>query len=185
MIGLLKFYESEFLTMIATKVSFRAIATFFAFMLICLLPLSKAKAQNPHAQKFADWRIRCNSATGAPSKCQMYQNVVVAETGQPILQLVVGYIRDLPSPVGVITLPLGVYLPEGLTLQIDRGQTYEIAFEICKARGCRARFSIDDALLGTFKAGNTAKVTSFNSVRKPVRIPVSLQGFSAAIARLR
>ena len=115
----------------------------------------------------------------------MFQNVVVKETGQPILQMVVGYLADVPSPVGVITLPLGVYLPQGLTLQIDKGQTYEMAFEICSAKGCRVRFSIDDTLLGVLKGGSTAEITSYNAGRKPVRIPISLKGFTAAVGQLR
>ena len=115
----------------------------------------------------------------------MFQNVFVKETGQPILQMVIGYINDVPSPVGMVTLPLGVYLPQGLTLQVDKGQTYEMAFEICSAKGCRVRFSIDDALLGTFEGGTTAEITSYNTVRKPVRIPISLKGFTAAVGQLR
>ena len=172
-------------TMTAAKVPVRAGAAFFVFMLLGLSLASTANAQNPHAKIFGDWRIRCNSATGAPSKCQMFQNVVVKETGQPILQMVIAYINDVPSPVGVVTLPLGVYLPQGLTLQVDKGQTYEMAFEICSAKGCRVRFSIDDALLGTFKGGTTAEITSYNTMRKPVRIPISLKGFTAAVGQLR
>ena len=171
--------------MIAAKSSLRRCAVFFLFTLVGLLSLSKTNAQVPHAQIFGDWRIHCNSATGAPSKCQMFQNVIVKETGQPVLQMMVGYIRDVPSPVGVVTLPLGVYLPQGLTLQVDDGQTYEMAFEFCSAKGCRVRFSIDDALLSTFKDGSTAKFKSYNNMRKPVRIPVSLKGFTAAIGHLR
>ena len=171
--------------MIAAKGPVRTCAAFFVFVLFGLLPLTSASAQNPHAKIYGDWRIRCNSATGAPSKCQMFQNVVVKETGQPILQMVVGYLADVPSPVGVITLPLGVYLPQGLTLQIDKGQTYEMAFEICSAKGCRVRFSIDDTLLGVLKGGSTAEITSYNAGRKPVRIPISLKGFTAAVGQLR
>lgn len=162
-----------------------------AVLFVFLLDLSiqavhaPAAAQNPHAKIFGDWRIRCNSATGAPSQCQMFQNVVVKETGQPILQMVVGYMQDVATPVGVITLPLGVYLPPGLTLKIDGGQTYELGYEICGRAGCRVRFSMDEALLSSFKKGNTIEIAFYNTVRKPIRVPVSLMGFTAAIGQLR
>lgn len=144
-----------------------------------------AHAQNPHAKIFGDWRVRCNSATGAPAKCQMFQNVVVKDSGQPILQAVVGYIDEVETPVGVITLPLGIYLPPGLTMQVDKGQTYELAFEVCGRKGCRVRFSIDDTLLGTLKRGNAAEIAFFSASRKPIRVPVSLKGFTAALAQIR
>lgn len=158
----------------------------FAFLIAAAgLSAAPAVGQNPHGKIFGDWRVRCNSAAGAPSKCQMFQNVVVKETGQPVLQAVVGYIENVAPPVGVFTLPLGVYLPPGLTLQVDKGQTYEMAIEMCGRNGCRVRFSIDDALLGTFKAGSIAEVAFHSGNRKPVKIPLSLKGFTAALGQIR
>ena len=171
--------------MVTAKVRQSASAAFFLLTLVGIFLFFPAKAQNPHAKVFGDWKVRCNSATGAPSKCQMFQNVVVKESGRTIMQMIVGYINDVPSPVGVITLPLGVYLPKGLTIQIDKGQTFKVGFENCSAKGCRVRFSIEDALLGTFKSGITASVTSYNMARKPVLIPISLKGFTAALGQLR
>jgi invasion protein IalB len=147
--------------------------------------LSPAAAQNPHGKAFGDWRIRCNSATGAPSKCQMVQNVIVKDSGRPILQSVIGFIDDAPNPIGVFVLPLGIYLPAGLTLQIDKGQIYEMSLEICGQKGCRVRFSIDDALLRTFKNGNVAEVGFQTGLQKPITVPLSLKGFTAAIGQLR
>ncbi len=168
-----------------TKFSARAWVAIFVFAATCLSASSHSFAQNPHAKIFGDWRIRCNSATGAPSNCEMFQNVVVKETNQPVLKAVVGYVTDVPTPVGVITLPLGVYLPPGLTVQIDGGQIYEMAFEICGRNGCWVRFSFDVKLLSTFKGGDKAEVAFYNASRKHVRVPVSLKGFTAAIGQLR
>ncbi len=115
----------------------------------------------------------------------MFQNVVVKETRQPVLQAVFGYMDGADTPVGVFVLPLGIYLPPGLTLQIDKGQVYEMALEICGRKGCRVRFGIDDKLLGLFKSGSIAEVAFQNGVRKPMRVPLSLKGFTAALGQLR
>ena len=171
--------------MLATKFPALNFAAVLVLAAIAIPAISRANAQNPHAKIFGDWRIRCNAATGAPSKCQMFQNVVVKDTGQPILQTVVGFMKDVAAPVGVITLPLGIYLPPGLTLQIDKGQSYELAFETCGQKGCRVRFSIDDTLLGTFKGGNVVEIVFYNGARKAIRIPVSLKGFTAALGQIR
>jgi len=140
---------------------------------------------NPHGKTFKDWRIRCNKPTGAPSECQMFQNVVVKESGEPVLRFVVGYMDGVKTPVGVFILPLGIYLPPGLTLQVDKGQTYEMTIEICAPKGCRVRFSFDDKLLATFKRGKKAEIIFYSGGRKAVRVPVSLNGFSAALGVLR
>jgi len=158
---------------------------FFAACLIAVILAGPAGAQNPHGKSFDHWQVRCNTPTGAPSDCQMVQNVVVKESGKPVLQLVVGYMEKVDNPVGVLVLPLGIYLPSGLTMQIDKGQAYEMAFEICGRNGCRVRFSFDEALLGTFKKGNAAEVVFYSGGRKPIRVPLSLKGFTAALKTLR
>lgn len=174
-------FNNDDVTMLSTK--FRAC---LGAILIAVagLAASPAAAQNPHGKIFGDWRVRCNPATGAPAECQIFQNVVVKDTGQPILQAVVGFLDNVATPVGVFTLPLGIYLPPGLTLQVDKGQTYEMAIEICGRNGCRVRFSIDDKLLGTFKSGKIAEVAFYGGNRKAIKIPVSLKGFTAALAQI-
>ena len=78
-------------------------------------------------------------------------------------------------------MPLGVYLPPGLTLQVDDGQVYKMAIEICGPKGCRVRFSFDDNLLNLFKFGSAAIVTFSGTDQKPIRISVSLKGFTLAL----
>lgn len=164
----------------------RPFGIFLIFGLL-LLPAftDPAAAQNPHGKRFGSWQIGCNSATGAPSQCQMVQNVFLKETGQPVLQSVIGFIEGAPAPIGVFILPLGIYLPHGLTLQVDKGQTYEMALEICSKKGCRVRFSIDAKLLQALKGGSVAEVGFQTGSQKPLKIPLSLKGFTAALGQLR
>jgi invasion protein IalB len=161
------------------------VAIILGVLLLLPISISSAIAQNPHAKIFGDWRIRCNTPTGAPADCTMFQNVVVKGSGQPVLQAVFGYMDGAKTPVGVFVTPLGIYLPPGLTLQIDEGQVYEMNFEICGRSGCRVRFSVDENLLKTFKVGNTAKIVFQSGVQKPVEIPLSLKGFTAALKQVR
>ena len=60
-----------------------------------------------------------------------------------------------------------------------------MAIEICGRNGCRVRFSIDDKLLNTFKSGNTAEIAFYSGNRKPVKVPISLKGFTAALGQIR
>lgn len=147
-----------------------------------------ANAQNPHGKKFKDWRIHCNSSAGAPAICIMVQEVVFKNTGKRILQFVVRYSENAETLIGDIILPLGIYLPAGVTMQIDKGQVFEIPIELCtdgQMRGCRARFSFNTELLASIKAGGKAKVVFQDARHTPVPVPVSLAGFTAGLKSIK
>lgn len=157
----------------------------FAFALAMFFLTAPAAAQNPHGNAHDAWRVRCNTPTGAPAACQIFQNIVVKESGQPILKFAIGFADDAKTAVGIFVIPLGIYLPSGLTLQVDDGQVYEMAIEICGQKGCRVRFSFDETLMNIFKRGSAAKVTFYGGDQKPISIPVSLKGFTAALNDVR
>ncbi len=152
-----------------------------AFALATFFLAAPAVAQNPHGNTHDSWRVRCNTPTGAPAACQIFQNIVVKESGQPILKFAIGFADDAKTAVGIFVIPLGIYLPPGLTLQVDEGQVFEMAIEICGTKGCRVRFSFDANLLNLFKRGNAATVTFHGGDQKPIRVPISLKGFTAAL----
>jgi invasion protein IalB len=84
-----------------------------------------------------------------------------------------------------LTLPLGVYLPTGLLLQIDDGETLKIPVEICLPNGCHTRMALIGELLKKLRAGRMAKLAFHDSQQRRITVPVSLAGFTAAFAALR
>jgi invasion protein IalB len=159
--------------------------TFFCVIALAAIP---ANAQNPHGKKFKDWRVHCNASEGAPSTCIMVQEIVFKKTGKPILQFVIRYTQNPNAVIGDIILPLGIYLPAGVTMQIDNGQVFEIPVELCtdgRMRGCRARFSFDAALLAKVKAGGKANIIFQDSRQTPVTVPASLAGFTAGLKAIK
>mgnify|MGYP003627414379 FL=1 len=153
--------------------------------LVCFLSVFPAQAQNPHGKIFEAWRVQCNAPAGAPAICQMFQNIVVKESGEPMLRFFVGYQGESETPIGVFVVPLGVHLPSGITLKIDDGQAYELALEVCLPNGCRARFGFDQNFLELFKRGNGGTVSFVGGNRQPFNIPISLKGFTAALKAIR
>ena len=149
--------------------------------LIAGLSALPASAENPHGKVYDSWRIQCNSPTGAPSSCRMFQNIIVKDSREPILRFFVGYAEESKAPIGLIVVPLGMNLASGITFKIDDGQTYELAVEVCLPNGCQARFGFDENFLDLFKRGNGATVTFFGGNQQPFNIPVSLKGFTAAL----
>jgi len=153
--------------------------------LLWLLLISPVQAQNPHGQIFDAWRVQCNSPTGAPAACQMFQNIIVKDSGEPVLRFFVGYQGESETPIGVFVVPLGVHLPSGITLKIDDGQAYQLVIEVCLPNGCRVRFGFDQNFLDLFKRGNSGTVSFVGGNRQPLNVPISLKGFTAALKVIR
>lgn len=150
--------------------------------------LGTANAAQPTAgQKFGDWSIGCDQ-DGGQSVCHLDQAVIDNNTQKPVLQVGVGYLPGQDGkkqPKMVIIVPLGVILPQGLTVQIDDGPGAQVPFLHCMAAGCRTVVNLDAPTIAKFKAGTKAKMTFAAPNGQPVSVPVSLSGFTAGFDALK
>lgn len=92
--------------------------------------------------------------------------------GQPILAL------------AEIVVPLGVFLPGALGLQVDQNEPKAVPFERCIPDGCVVRAPIAAAMLEQMKVGGTANLIVSPSPDERVKLPISLSGFTAAFNSL-
>ena len=83
-----------------------------------------------------------------------------------------------------IVVPLGVFLPGALGLQIDDNQPKAVPFERCIPDGCVVRAPIAAAMLAQMRAGTTAHLIVSPSPQERVKLPISLNGFTAAFNSL-
>jgi invasion protein IalB len=146
-----------------------------------------AAAQPQSGQAYEDWQVRCARPNEtAPEQCHIGQTVVTKENGKPFLYIGVGYAPDRPDgPVLLVTVPLGIHLPSGVTLQIDQGQPLGLLVERCDRNGCHAGLALDGKTLASMQKGLMARVSIRDSARNPVKVPISLKGFTAGLAALR
>jgi invasion protein IalB len=94
-------------------------------------------------------------------------------------------IRKQPQGLAmVMALPHGLHLPGGISYQVDSGQKKSVPIAASDAKGVYAVVPLDNALLGSMKRGNTFNVTMVGSNRRPVSIPMTLAGFTAAADEL-
>jgi len=165
--------------------------------------------------KFDDWTVRCDEVPKPSSKlevtvdgsdqageaaaaegdapaagetetiCQITQILNEKGSNQPVMQVAVGYLPDTEHPVGAFTLPLGIWLPPGLQLQVDSGKTGRVPVDTCGQGGCRAGVELDAQFLASMKKGSALNVTFGGAGRQPVTVPVSLKGFTAALDSLK
>lgn len=150
------------------------------------LAATAASAEPTDGQTYTDWTVKCETAPGAQSEqCFMFQNRVLRDTGKRILHTSVGYLPGQSEPVMLLTTPLGVSLPHGLVLWLDDEVLAEVPFQVCQTQGCRGGLKLEGALLERLRAGGTARVVFHDAQRREVDLPVSLAGFSEALAALR
>lgn len=153
---------------------------------LSLLLTTTVSAQPKDGQTFDNWAVRCEKLPESEvEQCYLFQNLVLKEGGQRVLHMAVGYIPDNPNPVAIMTLPLGISLPPGVSVQIDNDEPVVIPVERCEQKGCQAGLVLEEKLLNAFKRGIEAKVIIHDGARRPINVPVSLKGFTAGLNSLR
>ena len=113
---------------------------------------------------------------------------IVDQNGNRVVLAVVGRLPNIDVPGLLILLPLGISLPPGTFLKIDQGEERRVPVERCESQGCRIELLLDDDLLARLKAGSRATVGFHvydgQGKRPRVDVPISLIGFSAALAEV-
>ena len=105
----------------------------------------------------------------------MLRTTVHAADGGAVLEVAAG--RDAL----VVTTPLALFLPEGLTLALGQEPERVVPWRTCGPQGCEATVPMQPALLEALRRerGGTAGLTLVDGVQ--VRLAFSLMGFSAAL----
>jgi invasion protein IalB len=149
-----------------------------------------AQAQTPapaesEVERIQDWSLQCTKAQADKArKCFLIHNVFRAEDNKRILQIVVGRFSADNVLAALFFVPLGIRLPPGLILQIDKNDPLQIELELCTGKGCQAQVRLDDALLAAFKAGKGGEITFEDATGLAVGVAFSLKGFTAGMAKL-
>ena len=157
-------------------------------------PQQGAPGQAPPAEsklterQFKDWTVRCGRQNEkGPEVCGMEQQTTDKE-GRTVLAVFVGKVPNSPDPGLLIMVPLGVLLPAGVMLQIDSGAEMPLEVNRCERQGCRIELLLKPDLLTRLKSGSQAKVLfevfDPQGERRRLGVPVSLQGFTAALEQV-
>lgn len=147
-----------------------------------------AQAQNiePTSETIQDWTLKCAMPQGATAEqCILVQDRNDPSTQQPLMQVAAGLWGPERQRGLVITLPLGVTLPQGVELKVDETTTSRTPYVTCTPNGCQSHVLLDDALLQSMKSGGRGTVVFANSRGEAVPVNFSLSGFTAGIARIK
>lgn len=132
------------------------------------------------------WDTSCAQLTRRDEpNCEMSQMVIVPQSRQVLLRVEIEVPGDGSGPRMVLRLPHGIYLPAGITLEIDEAAASEAEVQTCDAQGCYAVVDLDDDLVSRLERGNQLSVTFRSLSREAVSVPVDLRGFTEAYAKIR
>ena len=117
------------------------------------------------------------------------QQDIVNKQGARVLLAIVGRVPNVETPGMLVLLPLGIALPPGVFLKIDDGDPQPLELKLCAKEGCHAEEApLKSDVLAQLKAGTKAVVGFhvYNQQGKQpqVGVPISLLGFSAALAEV-
>lgn len=138
------------------------------------------------ADQFGDWVRQCDPPQdGKPGTCFILQKTIMKESGQQVMAIGVGYYGEKQVPAAIITAPLGIFLPVGLTLTVPGVEPVRVVVESCTPQGCRGGTALTDEILAAMKKGERAEIGMQDMRRRPVNLPISLKGFTAGFATLK
>lgn len=134
---------------------------------------------------YRDWTLRCDHLPEAPPRkvCEVVQ-AVRASNGQAVLaQIVLGRpAPDQPMKL-IVQLPAGVWLPANVSLTAPSHRSVTAVYTRCQQL-CVADADVDEGLIEALKAATEpASLTFQDGNRRPIELPVSLNGFTAAISQ--
>jgi invasion protein IalB len=129
------------------------------------------------------WAVICeNAQTGLD--CRAVQSVRLND-GRATLNVAVRVPQDTKKPVLLLQLPLGLYLPAGVAVQIGQGGAKAVPFEICDQNGCMARYPVTDIEIVAMQKGEDLTVTAQTPSKRPIAVKVPVTGFPAAYAKIK
>lgn len=144
------------------------------------------KEPNSAAKVFKDWANQCEKDPNQEKEiCYTSQTIVVKGKDAELLNIAVGHIPQADKPILRITTPLGTLLPEGMSLQIDAGESSKLPFVFCSRIGCHIEVGVTDKFLAAIKAGNKINLKFLDLGGRTFEVPVSLSGFTKAYSSLK
>jgi invasion protein IalB len=139
----------------------------------------KPAAPSVNTKTFDDWLVRCPNAP-KPMPCDAVQLLLEPKSKQRVLSISVAYEQTKGQEVVRIVLPLGVWLPKGVTIVAGETKIEKVVVRRCEAFGCVVEGLLDAKLREAMRKGGEAKIVVFDQAQKPFDLKFSLKGYAGA-----
>lgn len=134
-----------------------------------------------------DWTTRCLKAEQGKDPCELYQ-LLQDDEGNSVAEMTVIPLTNGEVAAGAtVVAPLETDLIQGLGFAVGTAEPNGYPFSFCAPVGCVSRLGFTEAEVTAMKRGSSATISllPFGGDREnPVRLTVSLSGFTAAFDAL-
>lgn len=140
------------------------------------------EAASPQAdvvKTVGDWQVRCFSVQNQ-NPCDQYWQRTDPRSGEREVAVSIAYAPSANRHLVVIIVPLGVSIPQGLTVQTDSYTSPLMHFRMCSREGCFVQVADNGLVAALAKSGPDAKINIAGDNGRSVSLPLSLKGFSGA-----
>lgn len=132
------------------------------------------------------WRTSCAAADRSVAlNCSVEQRVVIGETGRSLVNVMVRVDGAERIPALMVQVPLGLYLPAGVTILIDKAKPEKLDLQTCDGAGCYAGMALSDKFLALMIAGRQLSITFQDLAKQKVNVTMPLLGFSAGFQKIK
>jgi len=132
------------------------------------------------------WASRCVSQSRqSPLDCSIEESLVLSNTGQLVASVVVRMPPDAHQPIIAIRAPAGLYLPAGLSIQIDEEEPQAVPLQSCDVQGCYAEMQITPKLLAALQNGKRLSIVFQNLAKNKIALPLTLGNFADALQKIQ
>lgn len=168
------------------------ILPFALLVALCAAPVLAQETPAPSAlpggaaslnETHGDWTVSCRMEQGA-KLCALSQALADTNSGERVLAV------ELSTPAldqieGMLLLPFGLRLSDGVTLKVDTNPLGAARpFLTCIASGCLVPLAFTASEISAMRAGEAMTISGARAdADQPVELTVSLAGFSVASNR--
>lgn len=158
---------------------------------MALLATGAGAVSDPPAedeQNYGSWTAKCEAPEGEgpdAGGCFIFQNLVLRAGGQRVLQIAIGYVPGTAEPIALLSLPLGISLPPGVSIEAAGGEPMRFPVERCEPNGCRAGLRLKQAFLDELLAADTLTVRFHDAQRQPIEVPLAVSGLAEGLQALK
>lgn len=150
-------------------------------------PAQGAQAQPavpaPTYEVFDDWGIVC--ASNANGRFCTYSQELRRKEDNRLVVMMEVKPEDAKRAKAGLTMPLGMQLDAGVTLQVDgKSLGSKLAYSTCVPEGCMVPVNLDAKSLATLQNGSVLKITGTAAGGGKVELPMSLKGFARGYTRM-
>ena len=162
------------------------------FVLLALWPattlISYAQDQprSKESSSSSVWATKCASVGRKEAlDCSVEQTVVLTKTRQFLLSVVVRVPPDTRQPGMMIHLPLGLFLPAGVIVQLEGQRPQQLQVQTCDSKGCYAGASVSSNMLAVMKQSERLTIIFEDLPKNKISVPVPLKGFAEAYQKIQ